>query len=167
MSYDIYIGQAKIESSWDDDDTPRAEWVVGLHTHPKAPNKPDMTGQGNSCHPGYGQWADAMRTVGLFDLWFDEGRGLLREHPGCQRLTAEHLIEVERAQAAYLAAHPNEKPGMCECVECVRFPPPPADKSQRPPHDPTLNFNMLRLEWMAWWMRWTLENCTRPAVANH
>jgi hypothetical protein len=165
VSYDIYIGQAVLFSEWPKDgdgEEPRAEWQVDGMTHPEAPNKPDMTGQGNGCHPGYGQWAEAMREVGLYDLWFKEYEGFLSPHPGIKRLTRAHLGAVQIARATYKAAHPNERPGCCECAECQKF----ERKPDPPPHDPTLNFNMLRLDWMEFWMRWTLENCKRPAVYN-
>ena len=161
MSYDIYIGNAVLHSEWSDD-YQAAEWAVESTTHPDAPFKPDLTQSGNSCHPGYSQWADAMRAVGLYELWFKPWEGLLSEHPGCKRLTREHLDAVEDARKAYSAQHPTERPGCCECAECQR---PFAGKNP-PPHDPTLNFNMLRLDWMAFWMRWALENCERPAVSN-
>lgn len=163
MSYSIYIGNAELETDWPGADYggPHAEWVVHGTTHDDAPYKPDMTGKGNSCHPGYSQWSDAMDTVGLAGLWFAEETGLLCEHPGIKALKAEHLAEMERARDHYRACHPNERAGMCKCKECNRL-----EGKADVTHDPTLNFNMLRLEWMIFWTRWALANCGRPAVYN-
>lgn len=161
MSYDIYIGNAELKSEWPGEYGPVAEWDVDGMTHEDAPYKPDLTGKGNSCHPGYGQWADAMEEVGLAEAFFDQEDGLLREHPGIQPLTAAHLATFEAAQAEYRRRRPAERPGCCRCAGCQRF-----DADKDAVHDPTLNFNMLRLEWLVWWTRWALENCERPAMAN-
>jgi len=169
VSYDIYIGNAELESDWpgEDYDGPHAEWVVNGMTHPDAPYKPDMTERSNGCHPGYSQWADAMRTVGLYDLWFHEEEGLLRPHPGIKVLTPEMLARMESARDAFKAAHPRDYGGYCPCYECDamgRFRRGAAEQSA--PHDPLANGNFLRLDWMCWWSRWALDNCERPAVYN-
>ncbi len=161
MSYDIYIGNAELESEWPGEDGARAEWTVNLRSEAEAPFKPDMTGRGNSCHPGYSQWANAMRDVGLYDAFFGKEEGLLREHPGIQPLTTGHLATFESARTAYMRSHPAERAGMCPCHECQVF-----GKDTSSPHDPTLNFNMLRLDWLCWWTKWALEHCERPAMSN-
>lgn len=169
MSYDIYIGNAELETDWpgEDWDGPHAEWVVSGMTHPDAPFKPDMTENSNGCHPGYGQWGDAMRTLGLDDVWFAEETGLLSMHPGIKVLTAEHLARFESAREAYRAEHPDRRPGFCPCYDCDalgRFKRGAAEDG--PPHDPTWDSNLSRLDWMCWWAKWALENCERPAVYN-
>lgn len=161
MSYAIYIGNAELESEWPGEDGPRAEWTVNGMEHPEAPFKPDVTGRSNGCHPGYSQWDIAMEQVGLHDAFFDAKRGLLREHPGIQLLTQEHVAEFEAARTAFLLAHPIERPGICRCRGCNRI-----DGDDEAVHDPALNFNMHRLNWLCWWTRYALANCERPAVYN-
>lgn len=161
MSYSIYIGNATVESEWGDheDEPPYAAWGVELETHADAPFKPDLTENTNYCAPGYGQWHEAMRQVGLERLWYEE---LLAQHPGCVKLLPRHLEEVKKAHKKYKIRHPDSVMGLCRCVECA-WP----GESEVVVHDPLKNFNLYRLEWMHFWMKWALENCEHPAIANH
>jgi len=171
MSYDIYIGNAVVKSAWtgggEYEDEPFAEWVVEpLELPGAAPFKDDATGYGNHCHPGYHQWDQAMRSCGLHTLWFGndpiERSGLLKSHPGITPLTPGHLAIVETAYQSYCAKHPDAKPGGCSCKACE-----PWQSDPDVPHDPQADFNLVRFDWMLFWMRWALANCERPAVYNH
>lgn len=166
MSYSIYIGNAELESEWPgDDERPYAAWVVHCIERDDAPYKPDLTGKSNGCHPGYAQWSEAMRDAGLYEMWYDDERGLLRPHPGCRPLTREHMERTETALRALARRHPDDRPGICFCATCAPHDVPPGG-AERPAHDPRLSMRLLRLEWMVWWMRWALDNCPRPAVSN-
>jgi hypothetical protein len=167
VSYSIHIGQAELCGEWPRapnnlDDEPWASWEVRETEHRKAPLKPDATQRTNGCHPGYSQWGDFLREVGLYEAFFDPKVGVMRQHPGIFPLLPMHLEWFEKARTAYQKAHPDQKAGFCRCRVCDTF-----DYDPELVHDPTLNFNMLRLDWLCWWTKWALENCTRPAIANH
>jgi hypothetical protein len=104
MSYDIYIGNAIIEY---DSDMVRAN--VERVEHPDAPVLPpdpsdkgcqDISGKTNGRHPGYVQMDYWAKEMGVYNVWFNEEIGLIREHPGIQPLNKSHL-------AAHLAAQKN------------------------------------------------------------
>lgn len=163
MSYSIYIGNAEVYAEWDPGygESPRAEWQVNRVELPEAPFTADNTGRSNNRDPGYGQWAEFCRQTGLHRLFFDKEDGLMREHPGCQRLERTHLDFIVDAHRTYSGRNPNRRPGACECSECQW-----SSKSTDIPHDPSLDFNMCRLAWLEFWVRWALENCERPAIYN-
>lgn len=170
MSYDIYIGEAKIgEIEPDDDPGVALDVVVASTEHPKAPEFPgdEMTGKSNGRHPGYSQFAEFCERVGLYGLFFDKWRGLMREHPGTVALDKTHLQEVRRALDAHRTKFKNIAPGWCKCEACDEF----VREEKRTPHIPAIvqcaSGDLARLIWFEWWMSWALENCKRPALYNH
>lgn len=168
MGYTILIGNAELESDFDADDRPHAEWVVGRTTHPDAPLMPDENARSNDRSPGYGVWSDFLKDVRLHSMFFARattGDGLMDNHPGIARLTADHAAKVMAALAAYREAHPDRVPGICDCREC-QGPFGPTD-APAIPHDPRADFVFLRLEWLSFWVSWAVANCERPAIHNY
>lgn len=168
MSYDIYIGKAELsvpsKSDLEDGYNHLSVSVNGMAL-PDAPTFPGdgMTKNGNSRHPGYSQWSEFCRRVGLYDLFFDNERGLIREHPGCFVLTKGHADEIHDALEKWQKDHPKLEPGWCECTskECASM---MGNKdAKHVERDPAL----ARLIWLDWWVRWALKNCEVPAMANH
>jgi hypothetical protein len=166
MSYDIYIGQATI-------DVPSAEdleegynalecRVNGMQLD-DAPAFPGdlMTGKGNSRHPGYGSFSEFLKTAGLHDLFFNKETGLMRSHPGCFMLAKHHAEAIHEALERWRRDHPKAEPGWCDCPACDRIP------NSRPvaPHM-ELDGILARLIWFDFWVRWTMANCTIPAICN-
>jgi hypothetical protein len=165
MSYDIYIGNAELESEWSDDEV-RAEWIVNGHAEPDAPvfAFDVMTKNGNSRHPGYSQWANFCRQAGLHALFFgspDDGRshegGLMSNHPGVARLDASILGLITAARIRWQATHPDAIPGFDYDPMWLKE----QDDGVRGRDDV-----LARLLWLEWWMAWALRTCERPAIYN-
>ena len=136
MSYDIYIGEY--------DDNEKCVQSLDLSEAP-AFDGDEMTGHGNHRHPGYGQWTDWARDVGLYPLFFDKTDGLMREHPGNQSLSEKHLDVAQSALRKWKRQHKDVVPGWGYGQDAM----------------------LARLVWLEWWMVWALKNCKRPTIYNH
>lgn len=149
MSYDIYIGQAVFEELEPEEiaEGLLPQLRVNRTEQPDAPtfSNDEMTGNGNSRHPAYSTWHDVTKIVGLEDLFFNKKTGLMREHPGCFRLTNEHYNQIAAALERYQSRHPKAKPGFSDELDGV----------------------LARLIWLEWWVRWALANCKAPSIYNH
>lgn len=151
MSYSIYIGQAEIEGT----DTQEkyfdgeliARYKVNQVNNDNAPVfiGDEMTGNGNSRHPGYLQWDNFCKKASLHDFFFDEDHGLMRSHPGAFVIAREHHGVIKTALDSWKSRHPNTEPGFTKS------------------HDGVL----ARLIWLDFWFDWALSNCQLPAIYNH
>lgn len=165
MSYSITIGEARIsapEPSEADEGRQPSVRAIGA-THPEAPTFPgdDMTGNGNARHPGYSAWAEFTRAVGLHDFFFDESVGVMRSHPGAAMLTQTHHARVLGALLRYRERRPDARPGWREPMDGAS----PFDGPWKPETE-GLDPDLARLVWLEWWVRWALDNCTVPVIAN-
>ncbi len=153
MSYDIYIGNAVIR-----EEDLEVEYVVSSHTEPDAPVFPydSMTANSNNCHPGYAQWTGFCREAGIHDLFFGEESGLMRNHPGIQRLHIWHLTAVQNALRRWREQHPEAVPGFDYSPHWNH----PDDGVRG--RDPIL----ARLIWLEFWIDWALRTCEKPALYN-
>ena len=108
MSYDIYIGEATLEKFEAEEDYP-AEIRISVKrtTQPGAPQfeGDELTGDGNSRHPGYSQWHKFCQIAGLEDLFYDKERGFIREHPGTFALEQHHLDVVTESREEWEKEH--------------------------------------------------------------
>lgn len=158
MGYDIYIGNAVVET---DEDELYSHFVVERTAHPDAPYWPnpepkegqhpmmrnfDISEHSNGRHPSYSSMFAFCKSTGLQDLFLgeDERSGLLHPHPGCHRLTKEHSEQITVARINWQTSHPGSVPGW--------------DEGQ----DSTL----AKLLWYDWWVAWALKNCKIPAIEN-
>lgn len=152
MSYDITIGEAMLESEWDDDGHSWAGWYAQLASHKDSPEAPnDPASGGNLRSPGYGQWHGFIDKAELKD-WHEE----LFEggHPGCVPLRPKHLHAVVVALIRWRHLHPGAVPGFHKTWD-------------GPGEGEELYCGILaRLIWLEWWIAWALLNCKRPAFAN-
>jgi hypothetical protein len=161
MSFDIYIGNAEVELiEGDDYDAP---WLRMTVPHVKRDDAPvfendEMTGTGNSRHPGYSQWGNFTRHVGLFDYFFNKETGLMREHPGCFPLRECDLQAFRDARKEHERKHPNATPGFDRFVQMI-------DPLLRSTHAEA-DGEIARLIWLCYWTEWALKNCERPAICN-
>ena len=107
MGYNIDIGNATLEKAptaqealdeWD------GQLIARFHVaHVRLDNAPhddSPTDYTNSRWPSYTAWHDFCHDIGLTDLFYNESEGLLRNHPGCFVLTAEHLAKIKAAEPA-------------------------------------------------------------------
>lgn len=158
MSYDIYIGNAEVEYQESVNDFELDEYRYEVRVSVKRielDNAPifendEMTGNGNSRHPGYVQWSTALEHAGILDLFFNDDTGLMRKHPGCFPIVKSDVDAVKSALEQYKKLYPDatprfgtwENPGKAE--DAV----------------------LARLEWLVFWMDWAVNNCERPAITN-
>lgn len=153
VGYDIYIGEAE---------TIDGEIRIERAIQDAAPEFGfgDISGRGNSRHPGYSQMTEFCKATGLYELFFGKNSGLLRTHPGCCPIGQEHLESIREAKEKWEEGHPN-------CKELL----PTKDK------EPALNRNderegnqydwfYARLIWYEFWFEWALMNCRKPTIAN-
>jgi hypothetical protein len=161
MGYNIYIGDAKPEFSKDDGEL-WARWTVNGMALPDAPTFPndEVTGNGNCRSPSYVGWSEFCEAVGLHDLFLEKWEGLMGEHPGCKMLHKEHLLQVQAALEKWKRTATKD-PGFSG------WPKHNPDTNQwETPDDGKYDHNLARLIWLEFWMRWALENCETPAIAN-
>ena len=158
MGYDIYIGEAEI------DDYPDGSPMLRVNRREEAaaPMFPgdDLTGRSNSRHPSYTGWSEFCRKTGLYDLFFDESVGLMRRHPGIERITPRVLATVRASLDAYQTTYPSAQPGWCRCQVCLPYAAVPDAAHVH------LDGDLARLTWLAWWMDWAIRECRRPCCYN-
>jgi hypothetical protein len=165
MGYTILIGNAELFSEWNNTDYahPQAEWQVKGMSLDEAPYSSDLTGKSNERSPSYTVWADFVRSVGLYEMFYNEYiEGLMDQHSGCARLTQEHADKIRSALERYKQLHPDSIASFCECKSCSD-PWSKSDASHNPKADPTL----VRLTWLDFWANWAVKNCERPAIYNY
>ncbi len=167
MGYDIYIGNITMRPLEDDEETTEYSRVINGKVqyykpvvegmkHPDAPTFPndEMTGNGNSRHPGYAGWAEFCRRTGLYALFFDKTDGLMREHPGCTQLDSEHYRLIRAALDKWRYSHPDARPGFEEYSWERQIEPVGYDGI------------LARLIWLEWWVKWALDNCEHAGICN-
>ena len=168
MGYTITIGQAVIDY-YEDSVSIDAESA----THPNAPDHCPFTGNGNTRSPGYSAWHEFCEAAGLTELFYGGGwqspgyapcsdgfhreTCLLNEHPGAQPINKADAEYVSKKLAEYRDKHPDAKPGFWDFGEHTGW------REVDNGNDPVL----ARLLWLDFWMRWAVENCTQPILANH
>lgn len=145
MGYNLAIGNAEVVT--DPEERACSYQVVKIERHPEAPpgSWPDEPGFNNYrhtsvCWPSYTVWHGFAREVGLTVFFYGEDgeTGHLAEHPGCTPLTTEDAETVEAARDAWVAKHGRR----------------------------ANDWNLRRLDWLAYWIRWAVENCDLPSFYN-
>lgn len=153
MGYTFTIGNAVPEFDKSDFPYLSARWTVKNASHPDAPTFPgdEMTGNGNARSPSYTVWSDFCRSVGLYDLFYDERGRLHASHPGCVGIDKDFADAVSAALAKYKS----------------RATLPPGFESDWAYEGPAnYDYHLARLIWLDWWCRWAVENCETPAIEN-
>lgn len=161
MGYTLTIGNA-VPRPPDpaDGDEGTFGWGVASATHPDAPaGVNDANPRANYRWPSYSTWSDFARAVGLYELFFDKEIGLIRAHPGIVPLLPKHRTEIDAALARWRAMHPDAVPRFADPL-----PGHPFGVVPHPMNGP--NATLARLEWLAWWVGWALDNCEHPAFEN-
>lgn len=167
MGYNLIIGELTAEAQ---EEYVRL-WADGVR-HDEAPAFGEHTDHTNSRDPSYSTWAEFCRSCGIEELFYGSGwsredrrykecsedfhreRPLLSEHPGAAPIYEADAAFVEKALASHKEKNPDAKPGFSDGWTG----PIPGKEGL----DPTL----ARLEWLAYWMRWAVDNCKQPVLAN-
>lgn len=146
MGYYIAIGNA-VPDFGKEDGYLYASWVVSETRNEDAPIFPGdhATGNKNIRLPSYTGWSEFCDKMGLYDLFFDKFEGLFRQHPGCVMITQEHYQTVAAALHEY-KKHAKRPPGYDEFGN--------------------YDYDLARLMWLEYWMKWALDNCETPAIYN-
>lgn len=168
MGYTITIGQAVVD--YNDDfvyiDAQNA-------THPDAPAHCPFTENSNCRSPGYSAWSKFCEAAGITTLFYGGGwqypgyapcpdgfhrdTCLLNDHPGAQPISQADADYVSAKLVEYRRKHPDAEPGFWDWGAHTNW--REVDNGK----DPTL----ARLMWLDFWMRWAVENCDKPVVANY
>jgi hypothetical protein len=154
MGYTLKIGQ--LEKVVDEDYSFDTAESVRLDNAPAFGEPTDYT---NSRWPSYTSWHNFSRFVNLEDLFYNKETGLIRQHPGCFKLTQEHKEIIDKAYSDFYQKYPNCKPGYS----------PNIDEKNGIYEDKSWSEEKswaVRLEWLKFWVDWSLENCSEPVFYN-
>lgn len=140
MGYSLTIGELVITNE-DDREFKTAESV----DHDGAPAFGEPTDHTNQRWPSYSAWANCLRGLGVYDLFYRNGT-LIGGHPGVQEITPELYNIFKGRIDDFKARNP-----------CVK-----------PTYDGDIQENQwyCRAVWLGYWMKWALENCKNPVIAN-
>ena len=156
MGYNLYIGESKLES---DIEEYWCRWTAKPKILKKAPffEGDDLSNHNNSRSPSYTQWWDFCKEVNLIDVFYED-RGFKGGHPGCFKLTKEHLITFR--EALKKREQIDKRPaGLDERYINNIF-------AKFPDGEETHDYNKVRLIWLIWWTNWALNNCKNPTFSN-
>lgn len=145
MGYTITIGQLEISKEPEDglDCSCIRFGAEGAH-HDSAPAFGEPTDHENQRWPSYSAWAETLRDVGLYSVFYYEDGHLIGGHPGVRLVTQELKDRVDEALHLYQVANPNAE---------LKF-------------GKVIGANLCRLTWLHYWITWALENCETPVIAN-
>jgi len=158
MGYTLMIGEAELDR-YDDGLDSSLSISVSNQKDEKAPAYGEPTDFTNSRWPSYSSWRNAMKFVGLEDIFWNEENGLIRHHPGCQLLTIEHKQIIDKAYEDFYKKYPTCKAGYSPLI----------NNNEGVFHDtswPEENGMATRLEWLKYWVDWAIENCKNPIFYN-
>ncbi|HEY1697966.1 MAG TPA: hypothetical protein VGG39_37660 [Polyangiaceae bacterium] len=114
----------------------------------RSPHAPLFAGDAhprqNFHQPKRSDWDEFCRVVGLHDIFFAPGDGLLAERPGNVRLTRDHARAVHEALVRFVDAERDTHP----CFASGR----PGD------------CHLARLMWLDWWIHWALKRFDEPGL---
>lgn len=150
MGYSLTIGELVAEINYEG-----LESSISLdakdETREDAPAFGEPTDKMNSRWPSYSSWSDAMEFLGLYSFMFDDDTGLIREHPGAVPIVKEHKEILDAAYEAFYKKYPKAVAGFS-----------PSESEDWPKE----NNYAVRLEWLKYWVDWSLINCKRPVFHN-
>ena len=161
MGYTIIIGEAYLDTS----DPEIHRWRAEINEDADAPVfvGDEPTNSTNVRKPMYSIWETFLHNTGLHDLFMNRENGLMRNHPGLEKLTEEHYRQIN---AAYLlmTTFNDKQPGWQNkpsSWDTARYGNKPSQAD-----DGTLDPDVARLLWLRFWVRWSLDNCENPSIYN-
>lgn len=181
MGFDLRIGEAFIIYN---QETVKIDCAIIKRNDAPAYDEP--TDYENQRQATYTAWSDAMEALGLHYVMFGSRNDsadyidgadyielsgkqrypLISNHPGVAPITKEHVQEVERCLAAYKLKHPDH---------IAQYPPLKEGIEQNEQgfyaaadyvNDPRYDSVLCCGEWLAYWMRWAIDSCSRPVFVN-
>ena len=99
MGYTIIIGELPL------DDPEAAPSII---TRDNAPAFGEPTDYTNQRWPSYSAWEGFTKSTGLHDMFFNKKTGLMRKHPGMERLIKKHKEMVDKAVYDYTPRQGND-----------------------------------------------------------
>jgi len=165
MGFSLSIGQL-VPPTIDEDGElglPNCELVL----HDQLPKYGEPTDQENQRWPSYISWTIVCKEIGINEIMFGKNRhnptflapngkrrdALINEHPGVCHLTEDHYQALKEKIDYYTLKHPNHVAGYKEDHE---------DEASAVVYDG----NLVRAEWLLYWIRWALDNCSEPIFVN-
>lgn len=143
MGFNLQIGEAVIDC---DADYCTISLSVIDEEHEDAPAFGEPTDRSNQRWPSYSNWHNFIEKFNLSDVFNDEEKGLLREHPGISLITQWHKKRIDEEYEAFMRRYPNAKASY---------------------ETDSLNDEYLvRMVWLRYWVDWALSNCKVPSFYN-
>lgn len=145
MGYTLKIGEAAVEADLSE------RWATCTVADARSDDAPlgstPAAEHSNECCPSYTAWHEFTRRTKLVSVFFPVDRhavydGLLSSHPGCAKLTQDHLLAFKEALRNHVSPDPL------------------------PPEAGGVDWDLRRLEWLVWWTDWALANCENPTFCN-
>jgi len=156
MGYTITIGELQIEKEPEDglDCCCIGFSAKGEH-HDNAPAFGEPTDFENSRLPSYSSWSNALRSAGLYGLFFCEGH-LIGGHPGIRLITKEFIDEFDLRKKEFEDKHPGVIATYGKVTSLFEV-----DED-----NPECNSTYCRVIWLDYWLKWAFENCETPVINN-
>lgn len=158
MGYSLYIGEAKLATDKEIDE----HWIyIDCETFKDIKGAPDY-GDVNPCEstrwPSYTQWSEFAKSVNLYDYFFDEENGVIKDHPGTHLLTNEDYNRVNFAFGEYKKKYKKELKGIAR-YKLKRG-------NSNFTYEEMIKYNYVRLHWLVFWIKYALDNCKYPIFQN-
>ncbi len=172
MGYTLMIGEFSVEI-----DHEKRHAFEGVEPVNGVPFGAPLDSTGNGTHlnqtwPGYIGWSDAMKSLGLYDVFFgtdsnrraywtgasgEQHEPIIASHPGVVALTPDHLAAFRAAAEAWTSDRAVTHRG--SYMGETRWTTTPATADE-------YLINEIRVRWLVWWTEWALTNCRYPSFAN-
>lgn len=171
MGYDIYIGNAELNYSQEDDYIAVHVKEVELETAPAFEND-TLSAHCNNRHPSYSGWSGFVKRVGLEAFFQDTETGRMREHSGIFPLCEDHYAIIKAALEKHRASLPDDiQPGFIDDSPILKEDGTFERWATKEEYEERrlaskTDADLARLLWLEWWVRWALDNCQYPAIYN-
>lgn len=127
--------------------------------HDKAPAFGEPTDFENKRWPSYTSWSEFSKFAQLHTMFYNPIDGLLKDHPGAMPILYTHKRQIDSALYNIKFEFPNSKAGYSPIVNYNK-------EIYEDENWPEVNNWLTRLEWLKYWIDWSLENCKEPIFTN-
>jgi len=149
MGYNLEIGELEVEFDTEYGRESTIDLRVKVERGRKEPflNVGEPTDGTNMRWPSYTSWANFAKSADLYEFFFDDCEGLIRQHPATYPLCEEHRKIVNEKYEAFKKKYPKAIASYED-------------------EDNEANGILVRLEWLKYWINWALDNCDKPVFYN-